>query len=190
MLFITHHKPWVCATLNDKVFCPTVGWCCRARAEASLAAPARKLSIRRSQRKKQAAAAAAAAAAGSNSTTSTTTAADTTTKDQCQAPTAAAGVGSAQVAAPRPQFLSLGLSPFFQMDSSGFRSCPTTHKALQRAFDQGEGFYPFKTLAAAKAKYGAGLHDGKYEDTAVEYRHTYLCHRRGKAARELLCSGG
>lgn len=45
---------------------------------------------------------------------------------------------------------------------------------------------PFRTLAAAKAKYGAGLHNGKYEDPAVEYIQAYVCHRRGKAARESL----
>lgn len=158
--------------------------------------------MRRSQRKKLEAAAAAAAAttastAAGTDSRSSTGGRDTATTDQRAAASAAAAVtapGSQAFAAAgaepaRPQFLSLGLSPFYQMDSSSFRSCPATHKALERTFEQGEGFYPFKTLAAAKAKYGAGLHNGKYEDAAVEYRQAYLCHRRGKAACESVASG-
>jgi hypothetical protein len=48
---------------------------------------------------------------------------------------------------------------------------------------------PFKSLAAAKAKYGAGLHNGQYEDPNVKYVATYMAHnRRGVAACE--CSRG
>lgn len=38
-------------------------------------------------------------------------------------------------------------------------------------------FYPFKPLAAAKARYGAGLHNFKYEDPNVQYCNAFLCHR-------------
>lgn len=130
--------------------------------------------MRRSLRRKQEAAASADAA---------NTTADTTAQSDQKASTSAgpAAAGSA-VAAPGPKFLSLGLSPFYQMDNSGFNFCKTTDKLLKMCYEKGEGFYPCKTLAAAKAKYGAGLHDGKYEDAAVEYRQAYLCHSRGKAA--------
>lgn len=85
----------------------------------------------------------------------------------------------------RPQqiFLSLGMSPFWQMDNSGFNSCDLTHKAFEGIFKHGEAFYPFKSLAAAKAKYGAGLHNSRAEDPGVIYSQAYFCHRRpGKSA--------
>jgi hypothetical protein len=141
------------------------------RAETQLAAPAKKLSMKRSLRKKQAAAAAAAAAAGAPG-------------DASQAPDQDAAPPAAAAAAARPLFLSLGLSPFCQMDNTGFRFSPAVHKGFARFYEHGEGFYPFKSLAAAKAKYGAGLHDGRFEDPAVQYIQAYFCQRRGKAACE------
>jgi hypothetical protein len=70
------------------------------------------------------------------------------------------------------------------MDNTGFRFSPAVHKGFARFYEHGEGFYPFKSLAAAKAKYGAGLHDGRFEDPAVQYIQAYFCQRRGKAACE------
>jgi hypothetical protein len=71
------------------------------------------------------------------------------------------------------------------MDNSGFNSCDLTHKAFEGIFKHGEAFYPFKSLAAAKAKYGAGLHNSRAEDPGVIYSQAYFCHRRpGKTARE------
>lgn len=151
---------------------------CRIRAEAQLAAPAKKISVKRSLLRKQAAA--AAAAAGSD------TAAGATADQRPDAyPGAAASTGSGPAAAARPRFLSLGLSPFSQMDNSGFNSCDLTTKAFEGIFKHGDAFYPFKSLAAAKAKYGAGVRSGRAEDPGVQYSQAYFCHRRpGKGARE------
>jgi len=136
--------------------------------------------MRRSLRRKQEAAASADAA---NAT------ADSTAPSDQNASSSAGAAAAGSAAAPSgPKFLSLGLSPFYQMDNSGVNYCQTTDKLLKMCFEKGEGFYPWRTLAAAKAKYGAGLHDGKYEDAAVEYRQAYLCHRRGKAAGMALVS--
>jgi len=146
---------------------------CRVRGEAQLAAPAKKLSMRKSQRKKLEAAAAAAAAANRDpaaaAASRTPDAISVSTADQ-QSPTQGSSSG--------PKFLSLGLSPFYQMNNSHFKHCQVTHLLLLLCYTDGAGFYPFKTLAAAKAKYGAGLHNFKYEDPSVEYRNAFLCHNR------------
>lgn len=147
--------------------------CCavfRVRSEAQLSAPKKNTSMRKSQRKKLEAAAAAAAAAAGGSTTSDTAPILDQQQSQLLAPAAAAG----------PKFLSLGLSPFYQMNNKPtkeWKSCPITYLLLLLCYEDGAGFYPFKTLAAAKAKYGAGLHSYKYEDPNVEYRNAFLCHR-------------
>jgi hypothetical protein len=151
---------------------------CRVRSEAQLAAPAKKLSMRKSQRKKLEAAAAAAAAAADSTPADLDVAPvkDQLPKKQQQQepqeqPTAAAA---------GPKFLSLGMSPFYQMNNKpvpGWKTCTVTHLLLLLSYEDGAGFYPFKTLAAAKAKYGAGLRDGKYEDPNVEYQNCFLCHR-------------
>lgn len=77
------------------------------------------------------------------------------------------------------------------MDNSGFNSCDLTTKAFESIFKHGEAFYPFKSLAAAKAKYGAGVHNSsRAEDPGVQYSQAYFCHRRpGKAAREFDLGG-
>lgn len=141
---------------------------CRVRTEVQLAAPAKKLSVKRSQRKKQAAAANAAADADADTGAGTA-------RDQGAA-TPAAAAASADA---RPLFLSLGLSPFCQMDNSRFNFDPAVQKGFEKLFELGDAFYPFKALAAAKAKYGAGLHNSKFEDPAVQYNQAYFCHRRG-----------
>lgn len=153
---------------------------CRVRAEAQLSAPAKKLSMRKSQRKKLEAAA-AAAAAGADGAADATPASAADQQQQEEAAAAPAG----------PKFLSLGLSPFYQMNNSLFKHCKMTHLLLLLCYEDGAGFYPFKTLAAAKAKYGAGLHNFKYEDPNVEYRNAFLCHNRKglNASCELLTEG-
>lgn len=153
---------------------------CSVRSEAQLAAPAKKLSMRKSQRKKLEAAAAAAAAAADSTPADLGVA---PVKDQLpkkkkqqqqepqEQPTAAAA---------GPKFLSLGMSPFYQMNNKpvpGWKTCTVTHLLLLLSYEDGAEFYPFKTLAAAKAKYGAGMRDGKYEDPNVEYQNCFLCHR-------------
>jgi hypothetical protein len=80
------------------------------------------------------------------------------------------------------RFVSLGLSPFHQLKDGEMKHSKSVAKWLNRAFEHGNPFYPFKTIAASKAKYGAGLHDGVYKDTTVTYRTTYLCHTHGPQA--------
>jgi hypothetical protein len=169
------------------------------RGESKLGAPAKKLSMRKSQRKKLEAAMAAAEAAVAADTAADAAAAaaskgsdaalvkdqsDTKTnqqqQQQQQKEEAAQAPAAAAAAASGPTFLSLGLSPFYQMNNKPvpkWKTCTITHLLLLLCYEDGAGFYPFKTLAAAKAKYGAGLHNYKYEDPNVEYRNAFLCHR-------------
>jgi len=80
------------------------------------------------------------------------------------------------------RFVSLGLSPFHQLKDGEMNHSKSVAKWLNRAFEHGNPFYPYKTIAASKAKYGAGLHDGVYKDSNVTYRNTYLCHTHGRQA--------
>jgi len=87
--------------------------------------------------------------------------------------------------------LSLGLSPLYQMDDSSFKHCPTVRKWLDFAWQHSYGMYPFQSLAAAKAKYGGGLHGGCYEDRAVVYQQRYMAHsRRGVPAAIMMFDVG
>ncbi|WIA39195.1 hypothetical protein OEZ86_005320 [Tetradesmus obliquus] len=141
----------------------------RVREESQLAAPEKKQSMRRSLRRKlEQQAAAAAAAAGLAPTDSTEPA----------APTAPSSSSSSSGV----RFLSLGLSPLHQMDDSRFEHSSKIRSIFEAAFERGAAFYPFESLAAAKAKYGAGLHDGRFEDPSVTYQQTYMAHScRGAA---------
>ena len=80
------------------------------------------------------------------------------------------------------RFVSLGLSPFHQLKDGEMKHSKSLARWLNRAFEHGTPFYSFKTMAASKAKYGAGLHDGVYKDSSVTYRNTYLCHTHGRKA--------
>lgn len=114
---------------------------CRVRAEAQLSAPKKQLSMRRSQRKKLEAAAAAALAPAGDAT-----AADTAPQldqakpknhkqQQQQREQSAAAVAG-------PNFLSLGLSPFYQMNNKpvkGWKSCYLTHLLLLLSYEDGAG---------------------------------------------------
>jgi hypothetical protein len=71
--------------------------------------------------------------------------------------------------------VSLGLSPLHALKddlhhSSRFKDW------LEWGFEHGEPFYPYKSLAASKAKYGGGMADGQYKDPTVQYNQTYWCH--------------
>jgi hypothetical protein len=125
----------------------------RARSEAQLAAPVKRLSMSKAQKKKLAAAAAAAAAAASGKD-ATATASDTApVRDTDRAP-ASAPAGSAAPAAGvttttnssssgGPTFLSLGLSPLHQMDNSQLPHCSTTHRLLEMCYEHGAGVCRF-----------------------------------------------
>lgn len=135
------------------------GCLCRARAEMQLSAPEKKVSMRKSRRKKLEAAGAGA----------TATAAEP------------AAIQQQQRCSTGPTFVSLGMSPFYQMNNNprpGWKWCKMTYYLLLLSYEDGAEFYPFKTLAAAKAKYGAGLHNYKYDDPNVEWRNCFLCHNR------------
>jgi hypothetical protein len=80
------------------------------------------------------------------------------------------------------RFVSLGLSPFNQLKDGEMKHSKAVARLLTITFERGNTFYPFKTIAASKAKYGAGLHDGVYEDPNVNYRMTYFCHSHSKVA--------
>jgi hypothetical protein len=123
----------------------------RVRKESKLAAPAKKQSMRRSVRRKleQQAAAAAAAAATSGVTPNTNAA-------------AASAAANSSSCSSGVRFLSLGLSPLHQMDDSRFQHSSKVRSLFEASFKHGAAYYPFQPLAAAKAKYGAGLHDGRW----------------------------
>jgi hypothetical protein len=122
----------------------------RVRKESQLAAPAKKQSVRRSVRRKLEQQ--AAAAAGSGLTSHAT-------------PAAAAAAGTANSSSSSSstgvRFLSLGLSPLHQMDDSRFQHSSKVRSLFEASFKHGAAYYPFQPLAAAKAKYGAGLHGGR-----------------------------
>lgn len=127
------------------------------RVESNLAAPTKKVSIKRSQRKKMQLQEAAqplspAAAAGA------------------QQAAGEAGTGSPTSSSVR--FLSLGLSPYHNMDDSLFPHSAAARKVFEFAFNHGSKVYPFPfdSLAAGKAKYGAG------GCSSVTYKQVYLAH--------------
>ncbi|KAF6256766.1 hypothetical protein COO60DRAFT_1702160 [Scenedesmus sp. NREL 46B-D3] len=143
----------------------------RVRKESQLAAPAKKQSMRRSVRRKlerQAAASGLAAHAGTEESAATTAGGPVNTSSS------SSNSGA--------RFLSLGLSPLHQMDDSRFQHSSRVRSVFEASFKHGAAYYPFQPLAAAKAKYGAGLHDGRFEDPSVTYQQTYLAHScRGAA---------
>jgi len=102
----------------------------RLRLENKMAAPAKKVSMKKSQRDKLAAAAAAAAS---------------------QAPSMAAAAADKSAVKLVPvapkcgvRFVSLGLSPMHQVDDSHFTHSKELHNTFNRMFKTGAAFYPFK----------------------------------------------
>lgn len=139
----------------------------RVRAEHQLAAPERKLSVKRSLRCKMEAAAAAAAgeAAGGGAAAKASAGGGGGISN-----TASAAAPAADAAAPAAPFLSLGLSPLHAMDDGAFKHSPLVRRFCDIAYARGTAFYPFASLAAGKAKYGGGMAGGRYADPAVSYR--------------------
>jgi hypothetical protein len=123
----------------------------RVRKESQLAAPAKKQSMRRSVRKKLEQQAAAAAAAAASGVTPSANAAAANAANSSSSSSCSSGV----------RFLSLGLSPLHQMDDSRFQHSSKVRSLFEASFKHGAAYYPFQPLAAAKAKYGAGLHNGR-----------------------------
>jgi hypothetical protein len=131
----------------------------RVRQESQLAAPQKKQSMRRSLRRKLEQQAAAAAAAAAASSTAEQPASKDPFASAAADPNAPNSSSSSSCGGVR--FLSLGLSPLHQLDDTRFKHSSKVRSLFEASFKHGAAFYPFQPLAAAKAKYGAGLHDGR-----------------------------
>jgi hypothetical protein len=124
-----------------------VNYGCRVREEGRLSAPTKKISMKKSLLKKKQQQ--QQQQASGNTTTS--------------APPATPPSSSSSSSGVR--FISLGLSPLYQMNDDTFTCSNRIRLVFEFSFKQGSGYYPFQPLAAAKAKYGAGLHDGRWAGT-------------------------
>ncbi len=83
------------------------------------------------------------------------------------------------------QVLSLGLSPFFDVDDRGFRHSAVVKHAFRFLYESGDFLYPFKNLTFAKSRYGGGFKDGLYRDGNVIKKKVYFAHRSRFPLREL-----
>ncbi|KAJ9510107.1 hypothetical protein QJQ45_015591, partial [Haematococcus lacustris] len=78
--------------------------------------------------------------------------------------------------------LSLGLSPLYclveEQRPHVFRHSKTVRRILKLTFKLGNPFYPYKNLAAAKARYGGGASGlearGQYDDPAARWLPMYI----------------
>lgn len=84
------------------------------------------------------------------------------------------------------RFVSLGLSPFHHMDDDTFKQDRTVRVWMQHAYEHGSCFYPFKSVALSKAKYGAGLDNGVYRDPNVTWQPVYLAQNLPSTAAVML----
>jgi hypothetical protein len=110
------------------------------REEGRLSAPTKKISVKQSLLKKQQQ---QQQQASDNATSASSPAKPSSSSSSCV------------------RFISLGLSPLYQMNDDTFTCSNRIRLVFELSFKQGSGYYPFQPLAAAKAKYGAGLHDGR-----------------------------
>ncbi|MFQ5442209.1 MAG: phosphatidylglycerol lysyltransferase domain-containing protein [Thermodesulfobacteriota bacterium] len=83
------------------------------------------------------------------------------------------------------EVLSLGLSPFFDVDDRGFRHSAVMKHVFRFLYETGEAIYPFKNLTFAKSRYGGGFKDGLYRDGNVIKKKVYFAHRSRFPLREL-----
>jgi hypothetical protein len=111
------------------------------REEGSLSAPTKKISVKKSLLKQQ----------QQQQASGNATSASPPAKPSSSSSSSSGGV----------RFISLGLSPLYQMNDDTFTCSNRIRLVFEFSFKQGSGYYPFQPLAAAKAKYGAGLHDGR-----------------------------
>jgi hypothetical protein len=122
---------------------------CRVRNEAKLSAPTKKISVKKSLLKK--AQQQQQQQLDSTPGTAATPAAVNNQRSNSGSSRSAGAV----------RFISLGLSPLYQMNDDTFKCSNRVRLLFEFSYKQGSGYYPFQPLAAAKAKYGAGLHDGR-----------------------------
>ncbi|MFQ5427797.1 MAG: phosphatidylglycerol lysyltransferase domain-containing protein [Thermodesulfobacteriota bacterium] len=75
------------------------------------------------------------------------------------------------------EVLSLGLSPFFDVDDARYRHSYFMKQAFRFLYERGGGLYSFKGLSFFKSRYAGGLRDGLYRDNNVTKRKIYFAHR-------------
>ncbi len=83
------------------------------------------------------------------------------------------------------EVLSLGLSPFCEVDDSRYRHSSLMKYVFRLLYERGGGLYPFKGLSFFKERYGGGLHEGRLRDGSVIRRKIYFAHRSRLPLREL-----
>jgi len=83
------------------------------------------------------------------------------------------------------EVLSLGLSPFFDVDDRGFRHSAMMKHAFRFLYESGDFLYPFKNLTFAKSRYGGGFKNGLYRDGNVIKKKVYFAHRSRFPLREV-----
>ncbi len=81
--------------------------------------------------------------------------------------------------------LSLGLSPFFDVDDSRYRHSYFMKQVFRFIYEWGEGLYAFKGLSFFKSRYGGGVRDGLYRDDNALKRKIYFVHQSRLPLREL-----
>lgn len=81
--------------------------------------------------------------------------------------------------------LSLGLSPFFDVDDAEYRHSYFMKQAFRLLYERGGRMYSFKGLSFHKSRYAGGQRDGLYRDCNVTRRKIYFAHRSRLPLREL-----
>ncbi len=81
--------------------------------------------------------------------------------------------------------LSLGLSPFFEVEDSSYRHSVLMKQVFRFLYERGGGIYSFKGLSFFKSRYAGGMRDGLYRDANVIKRKIYFAHRSRLPLREL-----
>jgi len=81
--------------------------------------------------------------------------------------------------------LSLGLSPFFEVEDSSYRHSFFMKHVFRFLYERGGGIYPFKGLSFFKSRYAGGMRDGLYRDANVIKKKIYFAHRSRLPLREL-----
>ncbi len=83
------------------------------------------------------------------------------------------------------EVLSLGLSPFFEIEDSSYRHSVFMKQVFRFLYERGGGIFPFKGLSFFKSRYAGGIRDGLYRDANVVKRKIYFAHRSRLPLREL-----
>ncbi len=83
------------------------------------------------------------------------------------------------------EVLSLGLSPFFEVEDSSYRHSFFMKQVFRFLYECGGGIYSFKGLSFFKSRYAGGISNGFYRDENVVKRKIYFAHRSRLPLREL-----